>query len=237
MQANGILMKWMKTFFQWKKKSEWMDNLENNGERVEINLNQPLDFELLNMYQKSHLKRYEFALSLVNPSDHCADLACGTAYGSVMLASKSKLVTAVDKDASVIATVKKRYSQVQNLCFHSQNLLTWEPETNFDKIISFETLEHFKEWEIEMLMKKFSEALTPGGKLLFSTPYRQKADETALKLGHHLTFGIDEEKIFGWLKQSEFVFDFILYQNYLTHHIEPDLEIKDFIICCASKPE
>ena len=63
----------------------------------------------------------------------------------------------------------------------------------------------------------------------------QEQSEVAVKMGFHLTFYIDEEKIEKWLKSAGFSVETINYQNYATHDITADLEQKDFIICIAKK--
>src|SRR5208337_4782546 len=85
--------------------------LGENGERVDIRLDHRVKFEELDIYQKSHWKRYEFASSLVDVGDVCGDFACGTGYGSVMLSEKARAVIAVDIDAQVIDAVRRRYEK------------------------------------------------------------------------------------------------------------------------------
>ena len=94
--------------------------------------------------------------------------------------------------------------------------------------MSFETLEHFEEEKIEMLLSLYEKALTPNGKIIISTPYMQKKDEAAKKLGFHSTFSIDEDRILNWLYKSGFTVENIYYQNYIDHKIEEFCENKGF---------
>lgn len=209
--------------------------LGGNGERVDIQLQKAFSFEKLDMYQKNHFRRYEFAIGNITKGDICGDFACGTGYGSVMISDKAAKVIAADLDNVVITAIKERYRGKKNITFLNENLLNLKYENLFDTILSFETIEHFEEFHIKKLLKIFAVSLKEGGKLIFSTPYMQEKSEAAMKLGFHLTFSIDEEKINDWLSEAGFEIDNISYQNYDTHVIQKDLEKKDFIICVAKK--
>ena len=211
--------------------------LGGNGERVDIQLQgqTDIDFEKLDMYQKSHFKRYQFAKTIVQPGEVCGDFACGTGYGSVMIAEKAKHVTGADLDTVVVNAIKERYKEKQNVTFLNENLLHLTFANHFDTIVSFETIEHFTEENIKKLLKIYNVALKENGKLIFSTPYMQERSEDAVKLGFHLTFYIDEQKINSWLNEAGFKATIFKYQNYSTHHIHDKLDKKDFIICVATK--
>ena len=209
--------------------------LDGNGERVDILYDGHINFDTLDMYQKSHYRRYEFAKDFISSSGVCGDFACGTGYGSVMLAEKSQRVIGGDIDSNVINEIKKRYKKISNVEFINTNLLGLEFESLFDTVVSFETIEHLKEGDIPDLFKIFNRILKPGGRLIFSTPYMQERSSEAISMGFHLTFNIDEKKIKQWLSQSYLVPEFFKYQNYQTHTIQNNLEHKDFFICVAEK--
>ena len=133
--------------------------LGGNGERVDIQLNKPVDFNSMDIYQKNHWKRYEFAKEIINANDICGDFACGTGYGSVMLAGKASSVTGADMNTGVIVTIKERYKKYNTVNFLNENLLNLNFADHFDNIISFETLEHFDETDISKLLAIFSRAL------------------------------------------------------------------------------
>lgn len=209
--------------------------LGGNGERVDITHNDKIDFSILDLYQKNHYKRYEFAVTQINNNSICGDFACGSGYGTVMLAEKSAYAIGWDIDLNVIEAIKKRYGANKKVEFHHNNLLNISYTEYFDFIISFETLEHFSENEIYVLVKKFSDALKNNGKLIFSTPYMQEESEAALKLGFHKTFYIDETKLTSWLHKAGLVIEVIKYQNYQNHEIVDVFDEHDFIICIAKK--
>lgn len=209
--------------------------LGDNGERVDIQLTNNLNFDDLDIYQKNHWKRYEFAKEIINSNEVCGDFACGTGYGSILLADKAKSVIGADFNAKVITAISNRYKDFENVSFLNEDLLKLNFKSEFDTIISFETLEHFKEDNIKDLLAIFYKALKTTGRLIFSTPYLQEQSDEAIKMGFHLTFYINEAKIKNWLNEAGFRIELIKYQNYDTHKIEDDLAKKEFIICVAEK--
>ena len=66
--------------------------LGGNGERVAIQMKESLDYNQLDLYPKSHYKRYEFALNEVKEGGICGDFARGICYGSVLLLKKDSKV-------------------------------------------------------------------------------------------------------------------------------------------------
>jgi 2-polyprenyl-3-methyl-5-hydroxy-6-metoxy-1,4-benzoquinol methylase len=209
--------------------------IEDHGERIFINLNKPNFYFLFDMYEKSHYKRYEYARSVIHPGDVIGDFACGTGYGSVILTQKAKKVIGADIDGIVIDYIRDLYKDVINLELIKMDLLDLNFFSTFDCIISFETVEHFEEQNIINIFKKFYDALVKNGQLIISTPYMQQKSEQALKMGFHKTFNIDENTIIGWLTNSGFVVDSILYQNYKSHVIRKTLVQKDFMVCVSHK--
>ena len=209
--------------------------LGNNGERVDIQLQKAFNFDKLDIYQKNHFKRYEFAKDIITVGSVCGDFACGTGYGSVLISDKASKVIGADLDTEVIIAIKERYKEKANITFLNENLLDLNFDTKFDTILSFETIEHFAEDDIKLLLKIFAKSLKEKGQLIFSTPYKQERSEGAMKLGFHLTFYIDENKINEWLHEAGLKTESFQYQNYDTHNIQKDLEKKDFIICVARK--
>jgi 2-polyprenyl-3-methyl-5-hydroxy-6-metoxy-1,4-benzoquinol methylase len=211
-------------------------SIESNGERVDIFYRaSKTNLQKFDVYQKSHYYRYQFAKGFIDSQMICGDFACGTGYGSVILAEKAKKVIGIDINSLVIQTIKNRYKNNKNVEFISGDLLKISNKSKYDLITSFETIEHFYEHDIPHFLSLCYQALKPNGQFIFSVPYKQEKSEAAIKLGFHLTFDIDEDTISLWLINAGFTTSFYKYQNYETHNIEDKLEKKDFIICMADK--
>jgi cyclopropane fatty-acyl-phospholipid synthase-like methyltransferase len=206
--------------------------LEGGGERVDINLaNGVPDYDSFDMYEKSHWRRYEFALEKLVGGGTSGDFACGTGYGSVLLAQRSSKVVGADLDGRVVAAASRRYRHVPNVSFLRRNLLDLNHKNTFDTIVSFETVEHFSPDEIPRLFATFASASKPGAMLILSTPYLQPASPEALSMGFHQTFSIDEERVETWFRDAGYSVHEFLCQNYETHDIVADMPVgRDFII-------
>lgn len=212
-------------------------NFDTTGERILIKYDKNLDYNQFDVYQKNHFMRYQYALNLLNKNMKCADIACGTGYGTAMMSEHVKEITGVDLNENVIKYNTETYKHFNNLKYIASNMLDIDFLSDLDLIISFESLEHLDEGNIQKMLKKFNDMLKSEGLILFSTPYMQVNSPAAIKGGHHKTFFIDERKIEYWLNNSNFEIINIKYQNYKTHEIKSELSDKDFIICVCRKKE
>jgi SAM-dependent methyltransferase len=117
--------------------------------------------------RRFHLSRYEFAAT------HAAgmrvlDAACGTGYGSALLAKTAASVDGVDLSKEAVEWATRNYGG-PNTSFHAA-CVEFTPflADSFDLVVSFETLEHTLSpatalWEFVRVMK-------PGGRGIFSVP-------------------------------------------------------------------
>lgn len=208
-----------------------MKNLENNGERMDINFYN-MNYDAFDMYQKSHYKRYELAATLISKDDVVGDMACGSGYGSLMLRKNCKEVCGFDIDKITIEEINQRYSAETNVTFIERNLLNINDENKFDKIVSFETIEHFTPDDIKLLIPIIHKALKADGKLIFSTPYNQIENEFSRVF--HRAFYITEDVISKFL-DGYFEVEKYYYQDYVSHNVNENIYKKDFIICIAKK--
>jgi SAM-dependent methyltransferase len=207
-------------------------DLTNSGERVDIYYSKHLDIGKLDMYQKSHYKRYEFACRMLGRDMLVGDMACGTGYGTVMMSEMVRHVYACDI-SPIIKRIRERYRECDRVTFLQSDILLVEDIPQLNAIVSFETVEHLPEVQIEKLFTKFNSFLCTEGILIFSTPFRQPATAAARK--HHKIFEIDEAKVNRWADHSGFQIEDYFYQNYSSHEILPSIEPKDFLICVCRK--
>lgn len=151
-----------------------------------------------------HMSRYLFATRFVQ-SNRVLDVACGTGYGTMMLANASAaLAVGADLDpaaqhwaASHFQTPGLQYRLIDACAIDSLN-------QKFDLIVSFETIEHLR--EPDRFVHAVRRSLAPGGTFLISTPFRRretsKADGSPLN-PHHL---------FEW--------DFLEFRAFLSKHFQ-----------------
>lgn len=117
-----------------------------------------------------HVFRYEEALKWIRPGFHVLDIACGTGFGTALLASAANTnVVGGDISEEAIAECRSAFANQANLQFEvlDATQLPYADNT-FDVITSFETIEHTTRYR--ELLVEFKRVLKPGGVLLLSTP-------------------------------------------------------------------
>ncbi len=107
------------------------------------------------------------------------DIACGEGYGSKLLAKKATRVTGVDNESRAIQVAKTKYglkNRRKNTTFVCSDAIDFLSNSTdqFDVIVSFETVEHVKEYK--KFLKLMHQCLKPGGILLLSTPNKKFFD-------------------------------------------------------------
>lgn len=119
-----------------------------------------------------HIHRYNEALLHINPADIVLDIACGTGFGTDIIAGRtSGKVIGGDIAADAIDECKRRW-QKSNLEFRVLDGTKLDfPDEYFNKIVSFETIEHTGQYRA--MVAEFARVLKKEGKLILSTPNRE----------------------------------------------------------------
>lgn len=148
--------------------SEKDDKEFQGGERLYLDKTKFVDRKMLT----EHFDRYKLALNYINPDFVVLDAACGSGYGSEILAGRAKKVVGADASSHAI-----KYA---NNCHKKDNIEFIESDLNksldfpndyFDMIVSLETLEHVLDQE--KMISEFRRILKKGGLLLISSPDRE----------------------------------------------------------------
>jgi ubiquinone/menaquinone biosynthesis C-methylase UbiE len=118
-----------------------------------------------------HVYRYEQVVKYLTGNENILDIACGTGYGSYLLSKHvNGKVYGGDIDSKTIAECKNRFTK-DNLEYQIMDGTALPFKDNFfDIVVSFETIEHTKDYE--KMLSEFNRTLKPGGKLFLSTPNR-----------------------------------------------------------------
>lgn len=136
------------------------DSLEFTGERFTPECEREIWYE--------HYHRYALAARWCTDA-RTLDAACGEGYGSAMLAASAASVEGVDVSTGAIAHARQRYGHLPGVNFQVADCTSLPFAGNeFDRVVSFETLEHLAEHE--RLLSEFRRVLKPGGCLILSSP-------------------------------------------------------------------
>jgi len=130
-----------------------------------------------------HLIRYQWAAAVLaqRPPASLLDVACGSGYGSALLAQRlpGAEIVGADYDPAAVRYATQHHASDRVHFLHG-DVHRWAEtigDRRFACIVSFDTLEHSKHREI--FMENLVNHLEPGGCLLLSTPCGQ--DENTLK--------------------------------------------------------
>ena len=116
-----------------------------------------------------HITRYLFAADRVGGC-RVLDAACGTGYGSALLARTASSVIGVDIDPATVEFASRRWgSAAMSFQVADVTRLPFADGT-FDAVVSFETIEHVA--DPGEVLDEFRRVLVPGGLLIVSTPWR-----------------------------------------------------------------
>jgi len=116
---------------------------------------------------QEHIARYIFANNYVQ-NKIVLDAACGSGYGSYMMAQTAKTVYGVDISDTALNTATKLY-HAENIIYSKGDIRILNFQNNtFDIIVSFETIEHILQGS--EFLRECHRVLKPGGLLIISTP-------------------------------------------------------------------
>ena len=175
-------------------------NIKKNGIEPEQQMvYERFDVSILHTMALHHFHRYLAVLPLCKGKD-VLDIACGTGYGSALLAQTAHAVTGVDIDRETVEACQANYCpQCGNLTFLQGDVAKIPlPDASVDVLVSFETIEHVDASTQGKFMREIRRVLRPGGVLAMSSPNKDTAHSNEFHI-HEL-----EEDEFRSLLKSQF---------------------------------
>jgi SAM-dependent methyltransferase len=125
---------------------------------------------------RRHRARYEFAAQFVQPDAMALDCACGSGYGSEILARSAKGVIGVDKSPEALewakahhdaATIRFMRRDIEEIAFQAGS---------FGAVVTLETLEHLPPEVCWPFLANAATWVQPGGVLVASSPMLRYRD-------------------------------------------------------------
>jgi len=142
------------------------------GERIVIrDVEAALEnIDQIDSVRRNHLIRYKYALSLIKSKNSVLDVACGSGYGSKMLALHGCKVTSMDNSEEALRLCK-RFNDHPNIQWKLGDINDLKSHINepLDAIVSFETLEHLPSGQ-EKILRLFNELVKDKGVIVTSIP-------------------------------------------------------------------
>lgn len=134
--------------------------------------------------------RYVKACEFLTPKMSVLDAACGTGYGTAILAKKCEFIKGLDFNDDALKEARTNYP---NLSFEKYDLTN--PKYGFgyfDAAISIETIEHFKDTDIPIYLGNIRTKLIKRGLFIVTTPYCVKSGPSPVTKQHLYEFSLDE---------------------------------------------
>jgi ubiquinone/menaquinone biosynthesis C-methylase UbiE len=96
-------------------------------------------------YSDRPINSYQQAAGYIQTGDQVLDVACGTGFGTFILAKKAGSVDGIDLEYHLIKKCRQKFGSLPNVHFLSGDILKMDlPFEKYDKIVSLHTMEHIK---------------------------------------------------------------------------------------------
>ncbi|MDQ3075852.1 MAG: methyltransferase domain-containing protein [bacterium] len=142
-------------------KQESKISLKNTGERMIP------QFSEGKLVYGEHIIRYKAALGLAK-NKIVLDIASGSGYGTAMLGMSAKKAIGVDINKNSVDYSNQKYGSKKVSYVVGDGIKIPLEDGSVDVVVSFETIEHIKDYE--KFMSEIKRVLKPDGVLILSTP-------------------------------------------------------------------
>ena len=145
-----------------------------------------------------HWHRYLLARELVRDQD-VLDIACGEGYGSALLAQTARTVIGVDLSATAVGHAQASYARPNLRYLEGDALAIPVADGSVGVVVSFETLEHFREHD--RFLQQVKRVLRSDGLLLISTPDRDNYSPSASSANPYHRLELTADEFHGLLRR------------------------------------
>ncbi len=130
---------------------------------------------------KEHMERYAWASEFCGEKN-VLDAACGTGFGSLLLSAVASSIVGIDVSQEAVDYAKRLFERqeidakfvVEDLqsSLVQESYLSMFPQSMFDVVVSFETIEHLE--NPELWVNQIPHLLNAGGRFISSVPLAQE---------------------------------------------------------------
>jgi len=117
-----------------------------------------------------HIFAYNYAINQISKNDLVLEVGSGEGYGTNILSTKAKSIIGLDVDPEAIKHAKNKYKSKKCEFIHYSGDKLPFPDNKFDKVISFQVIEHVV--DDEKYLKEIYRVLKTNGDFIVSTPNR-----------------------------------------------------------------
>lgn len=116
------------------------------------------------------LSRYKFCAKLLSGRRHVAEVGCGDAFGTALVAQEVHSLLAIDWDPQLTESNIQRLGFLENCTFKQQDIVA-EPLTGaFDGVYSLDVIEHIDPSSEDIFIRHACANLSVDGMLIVGTP-------------------------------------------------------------------
>jgi 2-polyprenyl-3-methyl-5-hydroxy-6-metoxy-1,4-benzoquinol methylase len=116
------------------------------------------------------LSRYKFCAKLLSGRKNVAEIGCGDAFGTALVAQSVEKLLAIDWDARLVESNIQRLDFLANCTFRRQDVVAVPLEGEFDAVYSLDVIEHIDQSLEDAFLRHSCENLTSDGVYIMGTP-------------------------------------------------------------------
>jgi len=165
------------------------------------------------------IPQHEHALKFLNRKGNALDVGCGCNGRIIDLLIQHGLeVEGLDVSSEMITRARKRHPEV---IFHHRDICVWDLPGKYDFISAWDSIWHVPLNQQEALMMKLSEALKPGGIMIFTTGgLDQESEHRDANMGPEVYYGtLGIPRTLELLRECRLICRHLEYDQYPEMHL------------------
>ncbi|MGA1869727.1 MAG: class I SAM-dependent methyltransferase [bacterium] len=121
-------------------------------------------------YMACILSRYKFCMRLLQGKSYILEVGCGDAFGTPIIAKAVKHLMCIDHIKGLIADNKKRLKSIENIEFHTMDIIKEVPDRIFDAAFSLNVIEYIEPDNEDIFINNICRCLSHDGVFIIGTP-------------------------------------------------------------------